>query len=87
MPHDPEASKDQSAEYGLRIYNKDFPSGVSSAPVKIQLQSGEAIQIKLLGGFVGVEQDPVTLTLKPAISWCAAQCMPPAPQTEVSPWW
>ncbi|GAQ85233.1 hypothetical protein KFL_002250130 [Klebsormidium nitens] len=86
VPHDPEASKDQSAEYGLRIYNTDFPSGVSSAPINVKLRRGESLQLKLLGGFVGVEQDPVMLTLKPAISWCAAQCLPPAPQAEVSPW-
>lgn len=75
--HDSEVSKDQSGEYGLRIYNKDFPSGVSSAPVMVILPNGKPLHVKLLGGFVGVEQDPVTLTLKPAISWGAAECMPP----------
>lgn len=71
---DPDASNDQSAEYGLRIYNDDLPSGMSSAPVDISSPGG-TLRMRLLGGFVGVEQDPKTLTLRPALSWCATECV------------
>ncbi|GAQ85235.1 hypothetical protein KFL_002250150 [Klebsormidium nitens] len=79
VPRDPEASKDQSAEFGLRIYNSDLPSGMSSAPVEISSPGGK-LRMRLLGGFVGVQQDPETLTLRPALSWCAAECVAVTPK-------
>jgi 5-aminopentanamidase len=50
----------------------DFPSGLARAPFvwKYRVQRFE---MEFLGGFVGVRQDPATLTLRPDIGWAIRQ--------------
>jgi hypothetical protein len=45
-----------------------FPRGVSRAPFEWQYLS-DVIPMELIGGFVGVSQDPATLTVRPEIGW------------------
>jgi Domain of unknown function (DUF4419) len=46
----------------------DFPSGLSRAPFK-WLYLTQTFHMEFLGGFVGMAQDPTTLTLRPEIGW------------------
>jgi hypothetical protein len=46
----------------------DFPGGLSRAPF-VWEYLGATVEMEMLGGFVGVAQDPVTLTLRPEIGW------------------
>jgi len=46
----------------------DFPGGLARAPF-VWEYLGDALDMELLGGFVGVAQDPATLTLRPEIGW------------------
>jgi hypothetical protein len=52
----------------------EFGSGLVAAPLA-WLHLSETIEMDLLSGFVGVSQDPETLTVRPAIGWavCEAQ--------------
>jgi hypothetical protein len=46
----------------------DFPGGLARAPF-VWEYLGSSVEMEMLGGFVGVAQDPVTLALRPEIGW------------------
>jgi hypothetical protein len=52
----------------LGIYLDGIPSGLASAPVTWEYLS-EVFKIEFIGGFVGVNQEPETLRLRPEIGW------------------
>lgn len=45
-----------------------IPLGLARAPLKWRYL-GETLAMEVLGGFVGVAQDPVTFAMRPAIGW------------------
>jgi Domain of unknown function (DUF4419) len=49
-----------------------FPSGLSKAPFRWDYLD-RSFDMEFLGGFVGVAQDPETLTLRPEIGWAVRQ--------------
>jgi hypothetical protein len=49
-----------------------FPSGLASAPFMWNYM-GQSYPMEFLGGFVGIAQDPATLTLRPEIGWAVRQ--------------
>lgn len=55
-----------------------FPSGLSSAPVKVLFNDGSRTDVDLVAGFLAVRQNPSDLTLSPRIGWCVAE---PPPKT------
>lgn len=69
---------DPSSGKGVSL--KSFPSGVSSAPVKIRFNGGSSSDVDLLAGFFGVRQDATDMTLSPLIGWCITE---PAPKTPI----
>ena len=55
---------------GVRVSARTLPSGLSSVPVKLHAPGGEKLgDMVVLGGFVGVAQDPQTLALRPQLGW------------------
>src|SRR5207253_5772293 len=47
-----------------------FPSGLSCVPVRVQEENGELREmVNVLGGFVGVSEDPQTKALRPELGW------------------
>jgi hypothetical protein len=58
-----------------------FPSGISSARVKVSFPDKTQTELDLLGGFLAIKQDPPDLALSPLISWCAAELPPQEPVT------
>jgi hypothetical protein len=71
LPFDPRSKKG----VGLR----GFPSGLSSAPVKVSLKDGSSINVDLVAGFLAVRQNSSDLTLSPLIGWCIAEPPPKRP--------
>jgi hypothetical protein len=65
------------AEKGLS--RSSFPSGLSSVPITLKLSFRKKVELDLVGGFLGVEQDPEDLALSPVISWAAAAQAPAKP--------
>jgi hypothetical protein len=58
---------------------ESFPSGLSSAPVKIQFSdSRPSSDVDLMAGFFGVFQDPGDYSLSPEISWAVVNRDPRA---------
>ncbi len=55
-----------------------FPSGLSRVPVKV-LGIPKWQEVDFVAGFLGVEQDPQTLSLSPVISWSVTQRAPAEP--------
>jgi hypothetical protein len=60
---------------------KAFPSGISSARVKVSFPDKTETELDLLGGFMAVKQDAADLALSPLISRCAAELPPEKPVT------
>lgn len=58
-----------------------FPSGISSARVKVSFPDTTQTELDLLGGFMAVKQDRSDLALTPLIGWCAAELPPKEPVT------
>jgi len=60
---------------------KSFPSGLSSARVKVHFKNrpADSLDVDLVAGFLAVSQDPIELTISPLISWCAAELPPRQP--------
>jgi hypothetical protein len=56
----------ESYTIGTRL--ADLPSGLSKAPFRWNFLD-RSFDMEFLGGFVGVAQDPETLTLRPEIGW------------------
>jgi len=53
-----------------------FPSGLSSAPVKLLFNDGSSTDVDLVAGFFAVRQNPSDLTLSPHIGWCVTEPPP-----------
>jgi hypothetical protein len=64
-----EPSDDRSAS---RITTEAFPSGLARAPFRWKYLN-ETYDMELLAGFVGVRQDPETLSLRPEIGWALSE--------------
>jgi hypothetical protein len=58
---------------------KSFPSGLSSARVKVLFKDGSCKSLDLVAGFLAVSQNSSDLTLSPLISWCVAELPPDNP--------
>jgi Domain of unknown function (DUF4419) len=56
-----------------------FPSGLSSARVRVSFKDGSSSSLDLVAGFLAVSQNPSDLTLSPLISWCVAELPPEKP--------
>ena len=56
-----------------------FPSGLSSAPVRVLFEDGSRTDVDLVAGFLAVRQNPLDLTLSPLIGWCVAEPPPKKP--------
>jgi hypothetical protein len=65
------------ARAGVRL--KSFPSGLSSARLKVSFKNRPSVDVDLVAGFLAVRQDPSDLTLSPLISWCVAELPPEKP--------
>jgi len=63
--------------FATGISPKQFPSGLSRAPVKVKLPGNSEQEVDLLGGFFGVGQNPKDNALFPVISWALTE--KPAP--------
>jgi len=66
------------AKFG--VAPNSFPSGLASVPIKLTFPHSPQteMQLDLVGGFVGVEQD-AELSLAPVISWAVAEKAPAQP--------
>ena len=53
-------------------FNKRTPPGYTSAPMEWEY-FGSKHQMRMLGGFFGVQQDPSTLALAPGIGYAIAR--------------
>ena len=60
-------------DYGPKV--PKVPSSLSRVPF-VWIYDGQKFDMELLGGFVGVAQDNVTLGLKPEIGWAIRQANP-----------
>jgi hypothetical protein len=58
---------------------KSFPSGLSSARVKLTFLDGSRRDLDLVAGFFAVKQSPVDMALSPLISWCVCELPPEKP--------
>ena len=58
------------------VSRKLFPSGLSSARLKLVLPGGETMEKDLLGGFLAIRQHAADLFLSPLIGWCLADLPP-----------
>lgn len=81
-------SVDQGVETASRFFDptagkgvtlKSFPSGLSSARLKVSFKKRPSMDVDLVAGFLAVSQDPSDLTLSPLISWCVAELPPGEP--------
>lgn len=66
-----------------------FPTGLSRAPLRWIVQRShqppQTLSMELLGGFVGVSQDPVSLALRPELGWAVRPACPPPPGPDLDP--
>jgi hypothetical protein len=60
-----------------------FPSGLSSARIKVSLQGEPSKSLDLVAGFLAVSQNLSDLALSPLISWCVAE-LPPEKQVMIA---
>jgi hypothetical protein len=58
---------------------KSFPSGLSSAQIKVLLQDGPSRSLDLVAGFLAVSQNLSDSALSPLVSWCVAELPPVTP--------
>ncbi len=63
-----------SPENGVSL--KQFPSGLASVPLKLELRGQGAMNADLVAGYFGVRQNPSDLALTPAIGWCVTEPPP-----------
>ncbi|MCY2964780.1 MAG: DUF4419 domain-containing protein [Planctomycetota bacterium] len=61
-------AKKETREFGGRCRVSDFPSGVSRVPLQ-WMYYGSTFPMEMLGGFVGISQEPESLRLRPEIGW------------------
>jgi Domain of unknown function (DUF4419) len=58
------------------IAQKDFPVGLSQAPISLQWErriETEEVALEIVGGFIGVTQNPETKYLQPEIGWAVTE--------------
>lgn len=68
------AAKHQMASNGVNI--KNFPSGLSRAPVKVEFRDGSErakVEVDLVGGFLGLGQREDNQALYPILSWAMVE--------------
>jgi hypothetical protein len=63
----PPDTRGPMTSYGVPL--KSFPSGLSRAPVNLQMPDGSRDKVEILGGFLGASQQPEDNALAPIISW------------------
>ena len=56
-----------------------FPSGLASVPVQVSFPNEAKLELDLVAGFMGVEQNPDDLALTPVVSWCLTERAPSTP--------
>ena len=61
-----------NSDFGGGPTTEEFPSGLSSVPMRWQYRT-ETLDMELLGGFIGVDQDPDTLELSPKLGWAVRE--------------
>jgi hypothetical protein len=62
------------------VCTDQFPSGLTSVPVKMDFPNSLNHECALVAGFFGMEQNPSDLSLSPLIGWSVAE---PAPATPI----
>jgi hypothetical protein len=68
---------------GMGAGLKSFPSGLSSARIKVSLQDRPSMSLDLVAGFLAVSQNLSDLALSPLIGWCVAE-LPPEKQVMIA---
>jgi hypothetical protein len=63
---------------GVRLGS--FPSGLSSAPVRVEFKDRPGCELDLVAGFLAVRQNPSDNSVSPVIGWCVAE---PPPKAQV----
>jgi hypothetical protein len=66
---------------GKGVRTASFPSGLSSAPVKLRFKNRSTCDVDLVAGFFAVEQNTSDLGLSPVIGWTVAEPPPKTPVT------
>jgi hypothetical protein len=64
---------------GMGARLESFPSGLSSARIKVSLQGGPSKSLDLVAGFLAVSQNLSDLALSPLVSWCVTELPPEKP--------
>jgi len=68
---------DEGAEKG--VSESSFPSGLASVPVHVSFPNKPAVNLDLVAGFLGVEQDAQDLALSSVIGWSVTERPPATP--------
>jgi Domain of unknown function (DUF4419) len=68
-----------SPSSAIGVRRASFPSGLSSAPVKVRLSDRSELEVDLVAGFFAVEQNPADLSLSPVIGWSVTEPPPKVP--------
>jgi hypothetical protein len=58
---------------GRGVPLKDFPSGLSRVPVRVEFPDRSQTKVEVMGGFVGVSQRAEDNALSPIIHWAVVQ--------------
>jgi hypothetical protein len=69
------------ASSGKGVRTASFPSGLSSAPVKLRFNDGSEFMLDFVAGFFAVEQNPSDLSVSPVIGWSVTEPPPKVPVT------
>jgi hypothetical protein len=69
------------ASSGKGVRTASFPSGLSSAPVKLRIKDEPEFILDFVAGFFAVDQNPSDLSLSPVISWSVTEPPPKVPVT------
>jgi hypothetical protein len=70
-----------NASSGQGVRTASFPSGLSSAPVKLRFNDSSKSMLDFVAGFFAVEQNPSDLSVSPVISWSVTEPPPKVPVT------
>jgi Domain of unknown function (DUF4419) len=58
---------------GAGVNLEHFPSGISRALIKVELQDGSKFEVEVIGGFLGTSQRAQDHALSPIISWAVVK--------------
>ena len=61
-----------SESFGAGPTSTELPGGLSRVPMR-WIYLGEELDMELLGGFIGVDQDPETFELSPQLGWAVRE--------------